>query len=74
MVQQFLSAERKEVNHNFYNWQSHSSRMRGNKDTLRQYFPVQWLRLPASTAGSTGLIPGRGTKIPHMLQCGQKKK
>ena len=27
--------------------------------------PVQWLRLRASTAGGTGLIPGQGTKIPH---------
>ena len=26
---------------------------------------VQWLRLRASTAGGTGLIPGWGTKIPH---------
>ena len=26
---------------------------------------VQWLRLHASTAGGEGLIPGRGTKIPH---------
>ena len=25
---------------------------------------VQWLRLRASTAGGTGLIPGQGTKIP----------
>ena len=32
---------------------------------------VQWLRLRASTARSTGSIPGRGTKIP---QCGQKFK
>ena len=26
---------------------------------------VQWLRLYASSAGGTGLIPGLGTKIPH---------
>jgi len=26
---------------------------------------VQWLRLCAPNAGGTGLIPGRGTKIPH---------
>ena len=26
---------------------------------------VQWLGLHASTAGGKGLIPGRGTKIPH---------
>ena len=37
---------------------------------------VQWLRLHSSTAGGTGLIPSLligGTKIPHALQCGQKK-
>ena len=28
---------------------------------------VQWLRLCASTAGNTGLIPGDGTKIPHSV-------
>ena len=26
---------------------------------------VQWLRLPASTAGTMDLIPDQGTKIPH---------
>ena len=35
---------------------------------------VQGLRLCASTAGSTGSIPGWGTKIPHDVQQGQKKK
>ena len=34
---------------------------------------VQWLRLSTSTAWDTGLIPGRGTKIPCALQLGQKK-
>ena len=33
---------------------------------------VQWLRLHASTAGSTGSIPGWGTKIPHAA-CMAKK-
>ena len=28
---------------------------------------VQWLRLFASNAGGTGLIPDQGTKIPHGL-------
>ena len=32
---------------------------------------VQWLKLHASTAGSTGSIPGEGTKIPH---CHTQKK
>ena len=36
------------------------------KDTmLGSSLVVQWLRLLASTAGSVGSIPGRGTKIPH---------
>ena len=35
---------------------------------------VQWLRLHASTAGGMGLTPGRGTKMPHAVQHGQKKK
>ena len=26
---------------------------------------VQWLRLCTASAGGVGLIPGRGTKIPH---------
>ena len=34
---------------------------------------VQWLRLCASNAGDMGLIPGRGTKIPHATRHGQKK-
>ena len=35
---------------------------------------VQRLRLCASTAGGTGSIPGRGTKIPHAPQCSQRTK
>ena len=34
---------------------------------------VQWLRLPASTAGGMGLIPGQGTKIPHATQHSKNK-
>ena len=33
---------------------------------------VQWLGLCAFTAGDMGLIPGRGTKILHATQRGQK--
>ena len=29
---------------------------------------VQWLRLCASSARGKGLIPGRGTKIPHVTR------
>ena len=32
---------------------------------------VQWLGLHISTAGGTGLIPGRGTKVLHATWCGQ---
>ena len=38
---------------------------------------VQRLRLHNSTAGGRGCtswIPGRGTEIPHVPQCSQKKK
>ena len=35
---------------------------------------VRWLGLRASTAGGTGSIPGRGTKIPHFMWHSQKKK
>ena len=42
------------------------------KRTLETSVLVQWLRFLASTAGGTGLIPGQGTEILHVLQ--QKKK
>ena len=35
---------------------------------------VQWLGLCASTAGDTGLILGRGTKIPHATWRAAKKQ
>ena len=38
---------------------------------------VQWLGLGAFTAVGLGLIlgsPGQGTKLPHAVQCSQKKK
>ena len=35
---------------------------------------VQWLRLQAANAGSTGLISGQGTKIQHAKRSGKKKK
>ena len=42
--------------------------------TLGNSLAVQWLGPCASTAGGTGSIPGRGTKIPKAVQCSQKKK
>ena len=35
---------------------------------------VQWLKLHASNARDVGSISGRGTKIPHAAQRGQKIK
>ena len=40
---------------------------------LGNFLAVQWLGLHALTAEGLGSIPGRGTKIPHAAQCGQKK-
>ena len=34
---------------------------------------VQWLRLCISTAGSTGLIPDWGARIPHATKHDQKQ-
>ena len=45
-----------------------------NHDKIGTSLAVQWLRLCASTAGGTGSIPGRGTKIPHATWHGQKIK
>ena len=47
---------------------------RKSKPIIGNYLTVQWLGLHASTAGGTGLIPDQGTKIPHAMRCGQKKK
>ena len=48
-------------------WWYSPLKIRG-RDTLE----IQSLSLHASTAGNMGLIPGQGTKIPHVVQCGQK--
>ena len=45
-----------------------------NSPSLRTSLAVQWLKLCASTAGGTGSIPGRGTKIAHATWRDQKKK
>ena len=34
---------------------------------------VQWSGLGTSTAGIMGSIPGRGTRIPQIVQCSHKK-
>ena len=43
-------------------------------DLVTEQQNTQWLRLCASTAGVAGSNPGQGTKIPHAVQCGQKRK
>ena len=43
-------------------------------ETAGNSLVVQWLGLHTSTARAMGLIPGWGTKIPHALQRGPKKK
>ena len=42
--------------------------------TLGASLAVQWLRLYASTPGGEGSITAWGTKIPHAVQCDQKKQ
>ena len=42
------------------------------KSDLGTSVVVQWLRLPASTAGGTGLIPGQGTKLPQAMRRSEK--
>ena len=37
------------------------------------YLVVQWLSLSASNAGDTCLIPGCGTKVPHLVLWPKKK-
>ena len=44
------------------------------KDAMGTSLAVQWLRRHASSAGAMGLITGRGTKIPHAVRRGQRKK
>ena len=43
------------------------------KEVIGTSLAVQGLRLCASNAGGAGLIPGRGTKIPHAARHGQKQ-
>ena len=45
-----------------------------NACSLGNSLAVQWLGFCTSTAGGTGLIPSRGTKILHAMQCDQKEK
>ena len=47
-------------------------RMLNIKSEPRDSPVVQWRRLPASTAGATGSISGRGTKIMHSKWHGRK--
>ena len=40
----------------------------------RNSLAVQWLGFHANTTGSTGSVPGQGTKMPHAVHPSQKKK
>ena len=40
--------------------------------TAETSLEIQWLRLHASNAGSTGSTPSQGNKIPHATWCGHK--
>ena len=44
------------------------------KEAKGTFLLVQWLRLCSSNVGGSGSIPGWATKIPHAVQCNQKKK
>ena len=73
---------------NYLRWlQEHTGYTRTEKDSEMQLtaeclpvrsprasLSVQWLRLRASKAGDTGLIPGQGTKIPYALRSARKKR
>ena len=51
-----------------------SSTVLNKNGESRDFLAVQWLRLCASTAGGTGLIPDQETRILHVAQHSQKKK
>ena len=42
--------------------------------TMKEFSGSPVVRLHASTAGGTSVIPGQGTKIPQIVCCRQKKK
>ena len=46
---------------------------RSTRINMKTSLVVQWLRFYVSSAGVSGLIPGRGTKITHARQCGPPK-
>ena len=43
------------------------------KMKVRNFLEVQGLRFQSSNVGSTGSIPGQGTKIPHAARPKKKK-
>ena len=48
-------------------------RMANIKKSAGDILVVQWLELCIFTAKGPGSIPGWGTKIPQVIQCGGKK-
>ena len=57
-----------------YQWQLHTTRKNNSRIYMRGSLVVQWLRLPAPSAGVMGSILGQGTKILHSAWHGQKNK
>ena len=53
-----------------------NSRLETGNDIIKSSISqvLLWLRLSNSIAGGIGLIPGQGTKIPHAVGHGKKKK
>ena len=54
-------------------WYEENHRKQSFKKWRRTSLAEKWLRLRASTAGSTGSIPGWGTKISHASRRGHNK-
>ena len=44
------------------------------KECMRTFLVLQWLRLCASNAGGTDSIPGQGTRLPHTMCHGLQRK
>ena len=42
--------------------------------TMKEFSGSPVVRLHASMAGGTSVIPGGGTRIPQVVRCRQKKK
>ena len=78
-MEYYSAIKRSELLIHATNWMNLQEIMLSENGNLKKIYGgtslvVQWLRLRASTAGGTGSIPGQGTKIPHAVPHGQKRK